>query len=176
MSKEYTPKDIRYLDKVSGQNKRSVASKKAIKIKTIKRERRERVQKKESDDRWSRYISPSQKLNMELQEAKVVTADFMKRTGRILNLSNIHYHMSRRELTVMDVITKDLGKPKSWLTLSWTPGHKRMLNQKELRYVCVKLQVKHWREMRTREMMAVLLVLSWMDGIDLKQDEILGDS
>lgn len=170
MSDGLRPKDIRYADKVEGPKRRTINKKNKIISRQLKRATRERSQRAERDLQWGAFLTPDKLLDLELRMAKEEIAIFMRRTDRNPNLRHTHYHMKRRGITVMDVITQDLHKPKSWLTLKWTDGHRRMLTKDELTKVCVKLQVKYWREMLTREKMAVLFVLSWMDGMKIEDN------
>lgn len=170
MSDGLRPKDIRYADKVEGTRRRSGDKKYRIVKSQLKRASNDRKKKEEIDRHWGAFLTPEKLLDLQLNMAKEEIAKFMRRTDRNPNLRHTHYHMKRRGITVMDVITKDLHKPKSWLTLKWTDGHRRMLTKDDLTKVCIKLQVKYWREMLTREKMAVLFVLSWMDGMKIEDD------
>lgn len=170
MSDGLRPKDIRYVDKVSGV-KRKASDKKYRFVKAqIKKANNERKRREEQDLHWGAFLTPDQLLDLQLRMAKEEIATFMKRTGRNPNLWNTHHHMKRKGVTVMDVITRDLHKPKTWLTLRWTDGHRRMLTKDDLTVICQKLQVKYWREMLTREKMAILFVLSHMDGMKIGED------
>lgn len=170
MSDGLRPKDLRYVDKVSGPHKQANKRRANLKYRANQRAFRSMNVKKEYERRWEAALTPAQMLDLELRIAKEEIATFIKRTGRRPDFSHTYYHMRRLGLSVMDLIANDLHKPKSWLTLRYTPGHRRMLAQKELRYLCVKLRVRFWKEMRTREQMAALFILAHMDGLTIGED------
>lgn len=139
------------------------------------RQIREIQKRKERDEIWASWPTLEEQLKHDLVIAKDEVVEFMRRTGRNPQLRRQFESLKRRGISVMDVVTRDLKKPKSYLTLRWNYGHRRFLNKEELRRVCVKIGLKYWKEMRTREQMACLLIIYSWEGIDLEADEIVGD-
>ncbi len=121
---------------------------------------------KESLQRFANARTKDQ-FDREVADAKIVFTDFMQRTGRMLSIDRLYYHMSRRGQHVLKTIESEYPlKGRTWLNLVPGRGHRPGLSQKELRHLCVVLQIKYWREMSTDEMRAVLFLLVWMDKVD----------
>ena len=166
MVHEYTPKDVSH--KKGKQKYRSDTQKvrRYIKEKNQRGAKRDLRLEEESLLRFSN-AGFKQQFAKEVAEAKIVFTDFMMRTGRIIDLDRINYHMARRNQKVLNVIEEEFPlKGRTWLNLKPGRGHRPGLSQDQLRHLCVVLQIKYWREMKTDEMRAVLFLLVWMDKVD----------
>ncbi len=165
MVHEFIPKNISHKAprrSRTGESKR----RKYADEKRIRNAKRDLKQEEESLLRFGNF-SLKEQFDREVANAKVVFTDFIQRTGRIVNVDRLYYHMSRKGQKVLNIIEAEYPmKGRTWLNLTPGRGHHPALSQGQLRHLCVVLQIKYWREMSTDEMRAVLFLLVWMDKID----------
>lgn len=157
------------------KDKQQAKRRENLKYRAKARALRDMEKKKERDDYWASIPTLEEQLESDLIAAKLEVVNFMRRTGRNPELRRKFESLKRRGISVMDVVTRDLKMPKSYLTLRWNYGHRRTLNRDQLRKICVKIGLRYWKEMRTREQMACLLIIRSWEGIDLETESFFGE-
>jgi hypothetical protein len=171
MSKyEFQPRDLRHVGRTITNKqmaRRRVNAKYEIKRNKKKAYEREAAEKKKTAERFGNYRTSTETFHFEIGRAKNVVANFMQRTGILLELDGIHGRIERREQKVLLVVEELYPmNGRSWLNLTENWGHRPALNKVKLRKICSKLSVPRWNDMTAQEMRAVLFLLAWMDGID----------
>lgn len=164
--REYIPKDLRNF----GEPKKTRRQK--DKRYEAKRRARLRAKAKEKEDweslkKFADYQTPEEQFNSEVRWAKNRLALFIKRTNRFVDIGHLHYHMKRREQTVMRTLREEfpVHRASGWMVLKSGYGRRAGMNQDQLRRLCSRLQVPFWREMKTDEMRAVLILLVWKERL-----------
>lgn len=166
MVHEFLPRNVSHK---KGKQRYRTEGEKRTKYAKERRERNAKRDLRSEEESLLRFSNAGfkQQFTKEVAEAKIVFTDFMTRTGRIIDLDRANYHMARRNQKVLKVIEEEFPlKGRTWLNLKPGRGHRPGLSQSQLRHLCVVLQIKYWREMKTDEMRAVLFLLVWIDKVD----------
>ncbi len=159
---EYTPKDIRGI----GVNPETTKRNRRIREKRVRDAERDLRAEEESLKRFSTGGFKNQ-FYREVAQAKLRFAEFVDRTDRNIDLETNVYRMSLKKQNVLEVIEEEYPlKGRTWLNLTPGRGHRPALSQSQLRHLCSVLQIRYWREMKTDEMRAVLLLFVWKSKID----------
>jgi len=170
MSHEFIPKDLRYIDKASSPDRKTKKRRENQKRRRIEKVKKEMIQKEKELQRWSNFVPFEEQFRLEIGWAKAQIEVFMRNTGRVMDITQLHYFIQRRGQKTLDVVAEVTGGRTGWLLLKEGRGHRAGLNKKQLRDICVKLSIKYWDEMSTNQMRAVLILLAWKDQIDPVED------
>lgn len=161
---EYVPKRVRF--QPAKQTKRQKNKKHEDKRTKAKQAQRQKEEEWKSLKRFADYKPPEEEFLYEVKWAKNRIVLFMRRTGRTIELGRLVYHMKRRGQTVMETLREECPEHRasSWRALKPGYGRRAGMNQEQLRRVASKLQVPYYREMKTDEIRAMLILLAWKNG------------
>lgn len=163
-------KDLKYTERLPGREPASLKRAQNKRAWQRQKAKNEMEKKKQELKKWGKWRTFEEQWSDAVEWSEETLEIFMRRTGRIVNLRQKHYHISRRGEVILDIVKEEYGGMRTWLTLTPGGGHRPLLNQEHLRNICKKLGIPYYREMSTDEMRAVLTLLANMDGIDPRRD------
>lgn len=168
--REYIPKSVapEHARQHSREKKRAKDQRYRLRQK-VKKEVQERTDYEQGFVGWQGPIDQQLVLKSMIPDAKEKVYEFTRRTGRVINITQIHALNKRLGRRTLDYIPG-----KSFVTISSKerPGGRVGINRTRGYKALSALSVPYYREMTVPEVRAVLTLLVAKDGITIYGDPI----